>query len=441
MRKIILFCFTCLSILLIFKPKAFAANLITNPGFEIDDTSWVKNTNTIDFTFSKDEIFEGTRSAKIVNTKTSSFGIEQTILNINPALTYAVSAFIKPVLPIDKAYLRIAWYKSPDGSGSQFTTDDSFIASPSALWQKMEIIKQPPDGMLSAKIRLLVATGSAYFDNVYFDQYIVPLQTPTATPTPSSPVLISPTIIMTPIITTAPSPTTPPVSYDKIYLSEVMVNPDVGQKEWVEIYNDNDFDVVLTNWFIDDLENAGSTPKLFTLNIKAKGYAVFDLTSSIFNNDGDSVRLLDFNKKELDSFEYATSQKGKSLGRVSFDNDSFCLQEPTKGLPNAPCLNSTSKISTSTSQIHYQPSTHKIPSPTIVNPFIATSDDTNLISPDENNFPPVVNEAPIGQVLGEQTDSSERDDSKALAKSLSFASASYSLLTIVSLLLRIKFKV
>src|SRR3989344_4224548 len=115
--------------------------------------------------------------------------------------------------------------------------------------------------------------------------------TPTLTPT----LTIIPTVTITAIPTETPTPTPAPTSipqsYDNIYISEAMVNPTTGEKEWVEIYNNNDFSVSLNNWYIDDLENAGSSPKIFSLEINAKSYAVYNLTSSIFNNDGDSARL------------------------------------------------------------------------------------------------------------------------------------------------------
>jgi hypothetical protein len=109
----------------------------------------------------------------------------------------------------------------------------------------------------------------------------------------------------------------------------------------VEIYNDNDFIVNLNNWYIDDIEDGGSSPKKFSLTIQPKNYASFDLSTAIFNNDGDSVRLLDFDKKEKDSFEYKNSQKGKSFGRISLETDDFCLQEPSKNQKNNLCLNPT----------------------------------------------------------------------------------------------------
>ena len=166
-----------------------------------------------------------------------------------------------------------------------------------------------------------------------------PTQTPTIfqSPTPE----ISPISYYSPTPNHTPTPTFALISYQNIYLSEVHPNPQTGENEWVEIYNDNDFSVSLTNWYIDDVEDSGASPKKISLTIPAKNYAVFDLSTAIFNNDQDSVRLLDFEKKEKDSFEYKNSQKGKSFGRISFENDEFCLQEPSKNQKNNLCLNPT----------------------------------------------------------------------------------------------------
>lgn len=161
-------------------------------------------------------------------------------------------------------------------------------------------------------------------------------------PTPTLPITLFPTI------TYSFTPT--PTSYEeniflydetilrKIYLSEAMVYPESQEKEWIEIYNDNETMVILNNWFIDDIENGGSSLKSFSLEIPPKGFGVVELSTHIFNNTGDSVRLLDNQKILRDSFEYQNSQKGKSLGRYSLESDEFCLQEPSKGQPNHPCL-------------------------------------------------------------------------------------------------------
>ena len=184
---------------------------------------------------------------------------------------------------------------------------------------------------------------------------LIPTPTLTSTPIPSPFFTLTPTPLQSPTPTLSPTfslsptqnpspteiPIPTPISYQNIYLYEVYPNPQTGENEWVEIYNDNDFIVNLNNWYIDDLEDGGSSPKKFSLTIQPKNYASFDLSTAIFNNDGDSVRLLDFDKKEKDSFEYKNSQKGKSFGRISLETDDFCLQEPSKNQKNNLCLNPT----------------------------------------------------------------------------------------------------
>lgn len=219
-----------------------------------------------------------------------------------------------------------------------FTTSKTFAKCPDGIgsWY----ILNSPTKNISNKESCLILT---------------PSPTPSPTITPTSTIFLTPTITITPALTPAstlnpiPTPTYSPtptnqisvISYDKVYLSETMPYPETGEKEWVEIYNDNDFDVYLQNWFIDDIENAGSAPKTFSLIIGTKSYGLIELSSSIFNNNGDSVRLLDFNKNLKDSFEYSDAVKNKTFGRVSFENDDFCLQEPSKGYNNNPCINPT----------------------------------------------------------------------------------------------------
>lgn len=177
---------------------------------------------------------------------------------------------------------------------------------------------------------------------------IIPTNTPINTPIPTQDFTLTPTLIAT-----------QKISFDNIYLSEVMVNPPTGEKEWVEIYNNNDFEVNLDNWFIDDVENSGSAPKSFSLTIPAKEFVVVNLTNSMFNNDGDNVRLLDFDKNLKDGFEYNHSEKNLSWGRINFNDDNWCQQEPSKNQINKSCFDSnpdqiTSIISKKTTSITKQ---------------------------------------------------------------------------------------
>ena len=259
-------------------------------------------------------------------------------------------------------------------------------------------------------------TGSAnlgFYNQTNISCLITPSPTPTSLPTPTA----------TPSTnsTDSPTPTSVAQSYENIYISEAMVNPSSGEKEWIEIYNNNDFPVSLNNWYVDDLENAGSPPKIFSINIDRKSFGVL-LTSSIFNNDGDNVRLLDFNKNLKDDFEYGKTEQGKTLGRASLESDDFCFQEPSKNSANNPCINPT-------------------PSPTIIGitkTIVQTSTSTIKLTP--SNKPVLINQPKSsGQVLGTSNELViNSDGNKSLINLLSIIAFSYSLLVIVSVLIKSK---
>lgn len=254
-----------------------------------------------------------------------------------------------------------------------------------------------------------------------------PILTLTPTATPIQPIPTDSTDL-----TDSPTPYTlnpTPFSYDNIFISEAMVNPTTGEKEWVEIYNDNDFPVSLNNWYIDDLENAGSSPKIFSLEINAKGYGIFDLTSSIFNNDEDSVRLLDFNKNLKDDFEYGKTEQGKTLGRTSVDSDDFCLQEPSKNSVNNSCINPAPT-----------PTLTQSPTKTIIlNTKSPTTKPNNFdVSIHRSiNYPTgvVLKNFDNGDVLGI---TSTTANNNSLINLLTILSSLYSLLVIVSVLIKSK---
>ncbi len=277
-----------------------------------------------------------------------------------------------------------------------------------------------------------------YFNNIKLPCLILPTTTPTPQPIPSSTPLptsqtTSTTSSPTPSITV--SPTSKPISFENIFISEVMVNPLTGEKEWVEIYNDNDFPVNLINWYLDDIENAGSSPKTFSVEINSKSYQTIFLSTSIFNNDGDSVRILDFNKNLKDSFEYIGSQNEKTWGRISFDSDQFCLQDPSPNQINNPCLSQPTKVFNSNSKTNQTQitlsSTEKIKNS--LNSKTKSKIKQKTINNSQNNSNFINNETVLGM-------STKRTSSlPLLINQLFLLSFIYSLLTIFAILLKIDF--
>lgn len=235
--------------------------------------------------------------------------------------------------------------------------------------------------------------------------------------------------VASPLPTLSPSPThvpttTPAKTYDNIYISEIMINPDDGV-EWVELYNDNDADIDLIKWYIDDQEDGGSAPKVFSLFLPARSYSVYNLSSSIFNNGGDSVRLLDPYATVKDSVSYATSEKSMSLGKILLTLPDLCLQIPSKGAENNACSSAQPEPSATptiplSDSILRSPLTYESPPPQVT-PSVQIFSDTTRAS----------KEAVAGI-------STRAKDKKNFSKPLSLITLSYSLLTIVAVFFKMK---
>lgn len=153
------------------------------------------------------------------------------------------------------------------------------------------------------------------------------------------------------------SPTSPTVVINEIMYNPDQVDDSVG--EWVEIYNPNDFDVVLSGWWLGDDEGGGYTfPDGATL--PAHGYAVvarddtwvkthylsdtnFDATAVYGNatfqlsNSADDIILKDNQGNVVDWVSYSDTWgadgNGKTLERVDplgDSNSSTNWKESTK---------------------------------------------------------------------------------------------------------------
>ena len=265
---------------------------------------------------------------------------------------------------------------------------------------------------------------------------------PSPTPTPFPTETPSPTLTQTPTPTLVPSPspitlspTTYPLDYSNIFISEVFPYPAANEHEWIELYNNNDFQVILDGWYIDDSIDTGSTPKLISLTINSYSYASVDFSSSLFNNSGDAVRLLNTEKLEKESMEYGKVTQGKSIGRTSFDNDEYCEQDSSKNIENNSCsidpkISPKSQVSTQNNEQIKNP---KTPTKTISTQSINSQ--FSLLNSTHSSPAPLK-----GEVLGAESEeySSTIPHTITPIPYLSFVSFSYSLLTIVSIFIKIK---
>lgn len=121
----------------------------------------------------------------------------------------------------ETAWLRVAWYASADGSGSQLSTADSATITYTAG----ELITVgtgavlPPPNARSAKIRVMLRPSSAapallIVDDVTFAPVDAPtaVAAPASTSTPTPTATPAPTAVATPASMTTPLPTAPPTA-------------------------------------------------------------------------------------------------------------------------------------------------------------------------------------------------------------------------------------
>ena len=118
-------------------------------------------------------------------------------------------------------------------------------------------------------------------------------------------------------------PTAKIVSYPTgIVFSEILPSPDGpdAENEWIEIFNQNDFEVDLSEWAIQD--TTGSV-KTYILNSKipANGYLVLlrPETKITLNNTGDGLNFINPNKETVDSVDFGKASLGQSYNRVERD--------------------------------------------------------------------------------------------------------------------------
>ena len=103
---------------------------------------------------------------------------------------------------------------------------------------------------------------------------------------------------------------------NNIEISEVLPNPegkDAGQ-EWIELYNNSNEDIDLTNWQLDDEEGGSKAYTFKNKVIKAYSYLViYDSESKLkLNNSEESVRLIDPNGVVKQEAYFEKSIEGSS---------------------------------------------------------------------------------------------------------------------------------
>jgi len=127
----------------------------------------------------------------------------------------------------------------------------------------------------------------------------------------------------------APSQPAQPIEYPEgIIINEILPSPEGpdSENEWIELYNQNDFEVNISNWKIQDEEGRTTTytfPK--DTKILAKKYLILTrpLTKITLNNDGEELTLIQPNDKTIDSVVCPKASQGQSYNRTTSGNWSW----------------------------------------------------------------------------------------------------------------------
>ena len=106
-------------------------------------------------------------------------------------------------------------------------------------------------------------------------------------------------------------------------------------EEWIEIFNQNDFDVELSGWKVSD--SLGKTVTFIfpeESKISAKGFLILNrpTTKITLNNDGDSLALFQPDGNIVDKISYEKAPRGESYNRV--DDSWFWSDVLTLGAAN-----------------------------------------------------------------------------------------------------------
>lgn len=88
--------------------------------------------------------------------------------------------------------------------------------------------------------------------------------------------------------------------------------------EWIELYNDGETDIDLTNYFLEDGNSSKTDDIVLSGLIAAKGFVVFEHSDGWLNNGGDTVKLYNNASPSaiIDQYSYTNSDSTKSIARI-----------------------------------------------------------------------------------------------------------------------------
>jgi len=106
-----------------------------------------------------------------------------------------------------------------------------------------------------------------------------------------------------------------------VFINEILPSPKGAdsEEEWIELYNQNDFEIDLSGWKVSD--SLGKTTTYIFLagtKISAKGFLVLNrpITKITLNNDGDTLNLTQPSGNIVDKISFEKAPIGQSYNKI-----------------------------------------------------------------------------------------------------------------------------
>ncbi|MGA1839068.1 MAG: alpha amylase N-terminal ig-like domain-containing protein [bacterium] len=165
--------------------------------------------------------------------------------------------------------------------------------------------------------------------------------------------------------------------YSALKINEFMPAPSAPNREFIELYNTGTSTIDLSGFKVDNVLNAGRSPKKIPkgTTIKPKDFYLIKMYAYL-KNTGDTVNLIDPNGKVIDSYIYSKNPgKNKSIGRYPDGSDIWgTLLKPTPGASN-----SGSKNVSPTASFIYAPLKPKVSEKIQFDASDSTDSDGNIV--------------------------------------------------------------
>jgi hypothetical protein len=287
-------------------------NILKNSGFEEGTANWSTYGGSLSLVESP--VQSGSYAVALNSDAVSTIWVHQTV-PIQGGESYTFCGYaLKNDPNIESVFLRISWYESEDGFGTEMSHNDSLTTLTDDQPQYLLLTTNEataPSNARSARVKAIVVPHAATPATVYFDEFsfvgpaptpsptptvtsaltptptptleLTPIPTPTPkplpTPTPTQTQTPTPTLTLTPSPSPTPNPTlsptltttpTPPTATPSnegdVVINEVQYDPPQQgidtAFEWIEVLNRTGQTIDLTGWSLNDNHESDPVPSL-----------------------------------------------------------------------------------------------------------------------------------------------------------------------------------